>query len=170
MRQSVVRRAVASGLGIAFQASGRPLAFLHAPLAILDLVEGELRHPAAAPAPSLDRASLAAMKASVLEVHLSPALRRHIVALVMATRRDGAGSDAAGRIRHAVSPRGTLALAAATRARAWLHGRTYALPEDVTALAPDVLCHRMAPTWRAQAAGETSRSIFAGILDAVTPL
>ena len=139
-------------------------------LAILDLVEGELRRPAPPDAPSLDRAALAAMKAAVLGVHLSPALRRYIVALVMATRQDAGGGDAAGRIRHAVSPRGTLALAAAARARAWLHGRTYALPGDVAALAPDILCHRMAPTWRAQASGETSRTIFAEILAAVTPL
>ena len=137
-------------------------------LAILDLVEGELRAQAGRRAPSLDHATLAAMKAEVLTVHLSPALRRYVVALVMATRADDA--DTTGRIRHAVSPRGTLALAAAARARAWLRGRDFALPEDVEALAPDVLCHRMAPTWRAQAAGETSRSILAGILDRTQPL
>ncbi len=139
-------------------------------MAILDLVEGERRSPAAPGRPSLDRATLAEMKAAVLQVHLSPALRRYVVALVMATRRDSGGIDVAGRLRHAVSPRGTLALAAAARARAWLHGRSYAVPEDVAALAPDVLCHRMAPTWRARAAGETARTIFAEILDAVAPL
>ncbi len=139
-------------------------------LAILDLVEGELRAHAGPEAPVLDHATLAQMKAEVLKVHLSPALKDYIVSLVMATRRDADGLDVASRIRHAVSPRGSLALAASARARAYLHGRAYAVPEDVVALAPDVVCHRMAPTWRAQAAGETARGIFAEILDRVRPL
>ena len=117
-------------------------------LAILDLVEGELRAHVEPEPPILDRPTLAAMKDEVLRVHLSPALRQYIVALVMATRADGHGLRVSDRIRHAVSPRGTLSLAAAARARAWLHGRDYAVPEDVQALAADVLCHRMAPTWR----------------------
>ena len=88
----------------------------------------------------------------------------------MATRQQTPEIDATDRIGHAVSPRGTLALAATARARAWLHGRAYVVPEDVAALAPDVLCHRMAPTWRAQAAGDTARKILADILSAVKPL
>ncbi|MBN8189424.1 AAA family ATPase [Salipiger thiooxidans] len=139
-------------------------------LAILDLVEGELRSHTGHAEPSLTHATLAAMKEEVLQVHLSPALRRYIVALVMMTRSGGNGVEVADRIRHAVSPRGTLSLAAAARARAWLNGRDYAVPEDVKALASDILCHRMAPTWRAQAAGETSRGIMAEILAAVEPL
>ena len=139
-------------------------------LAILDLVEGELRAHAGQTGPSLAQSTLAAMKEEVVQVHLSPALRRYIVALVMMTRRAGNGLAVTDRIRHAVSPRGTLSLAAAARARAWLNGRDYAVPEDVKALAPDVLCHRMAPTWRAEAAGETSRGIMAEILSVVEPL
>ncbi|MFZ5962506.1 AAA family ATPase [Thalassococcus sp. BH17M4-6] len=139
-------------------------------LAILDLVESELRAHAGAEEPVLDHALLAEMKEQVLQVHLSPALRRYIVALVMATRRGTGVVDVVGRIGHAVSPRGTLALAGAARARAWLQGRDYAVPEDVAALAPDILCHRMAPTWRAQAAGDTARTILAEVLAAVRPL
>lgn len=139
-------------------------------LAILDLVEGELRAHAGQTGPSLAQSTLAAMKEEVVQVHLSPALRRYIVALVMMTRRADNRLAVTDRIRHAVSPRGTLSLAAAARARAWLNGRDYAVPEDVKALAPDVLCHRMAPTWRAEAAGETSRGIMAEILSVVEPL
>ncbi|EBA06553.1 AAA family ATPase [Sagittula stellata] len=139
-------------------------------LAILDLVEGELRAPAGQAVSCLDTAKLAAMKAEVVQVHLSPALRRYIVGLVMATRTGVDGLSVTDRIQHAVSPRGTLSLAAAARARAWLNGRDYAVPEDVEALAPDVLCHRMAPTWRARAAGETSRGIMTEILSTVEPL
>ncbi|WP_232830571.1 MoxR family ATPase [Oceanicella sp. SM1341] len=138
--------------------------------AILDLVEGELTQAPPEAAPPLDRETLAAMKRAVAGVHLSPALRHYIVALVMATRRETEGLTVTGRIRHAVSPRGSLALAACARARAFLHGRDHALPEDVAALAPDVLCHRLAPTWRALAAGETARGLLDEILAAVRPL
>ncbi|SNR75979.1 AAA family ATPase [Puniceibacterium sediminis] len=139
-------------------------------LAILDLVESELKQPPLAPTERLTASGLAAMKKAVAAVHLSLALRQYIVALVMATRRDGEGIAVTDRIRHAVSPRGSLSLAACVRARAFLHGRDYAIPEDVAALAPDVLCHRLAPTWRALAAGETARSIFAEVLQKVAPL
>ncbi|WP_300439763.1 AAA family ATPase [uncultured Mameliella sp.] len=137
---------------------------------ILDLVETELRIHESPEGPALDHAALAEMKEQVLQVHVSPALKTYIVALVMATRQQTPEIDATDRIGHAVSPRGTLALAATARARAWLHGRAYVVPEDVAALAPDVLCHRMAPTWRAQAAGDTARKILADILSAVKPL
>ncbi len=141
-----------------------------AEMKILDLVETELRTHAGREASTLDHATLAAMQEDVLQVHLSPALKHYMVALVMATRGANDAIDLTDRIRHAVSPRGTLALASSARARAWLQGRDYAVPEDIAALAPDVLCHRMAPTWRAQAEGHTSRTILAEILSAVPPL
>lgn len=141
-----------------------------AELAILELVEEELKSHATADEPLLDRALLSQMKEAVLQVHLSAALKKFIVSLVMATRRDAPDVPVGEQIRHAVSPRGSLALAASVRARAFLHGRSHGLPEDVIALAPDVLCHRMVPTWRAQAAGVTARSLFAEILDGVKPL
>jgi len=141
-----------------------------AELAILELVEEELKTQAAPDGPLLDRAVLSEMKEAVLQVHLSAALKQYIVSLVMATRRDAPDVPVGEQIRHAVSPRGSLALAASVRARAFLHGREHGLPEDVAALAPDVLCHRMVPTWRAQAAGATSRSLFADILNGVKPI
>ncbi|MGF1554362.1 MAG: AAA family ATPase [Paracoccaceae bacterium] len=139
-------------------------------MAILDLVEGELREGAAEAVAVLDRAALADMKAAVARVHLSLALKDYVVRLVMATREAVEGLAVRERILHPVSPRGTLALAACARARAFLDGRDYAIPEDVAALAPDVLCHRLVPTWRARAAGETGRGLIAEILDAVRPL
>jgi MoxR-like ATPase len=137
---------------------------------ILDLVEAELKSHAVPEAALVDHVTLARMKEEVLSVHLSLALKDYIIRLVMATREATEGLGVIERIRHPVSPRGTLALAAAARARAYLHGRAYAVPEDVVALAPDVLCHRMVPTWRAEAAGETSRKIFSEIVAAVRPL
>ena len=55
-------------------------------------------------------------------------------------------------------------------ARAFLQGRDFALPEDVAALAPDALAHRMVLTWRAVADGRKPRDVVADILAAVEPL
>jgi MoxR-like ATPase len=132
---------------------------------ILDLVEAETQsHPPHVTPMTLD--DLAEAQALVRRVHLAPELRDYIVRLVAATRSGPKAAD----IEHAVSPRGSLALAAASRARAFLHGRDYALPEDVAALAPDALAHRMVLSWRAVADGRRPRDVVADILDAVEPL
>lgn len=132
---------------------------------ILDLVEAETQGGAAA-APSLSLDDLAAARAEVRQVHLAPELRDYIVRLVIATRM----GPLAGEIEHAVSPRGSLSLAAASKARAYLHGRDFAMPEDVAALAGDALAHRMVLSWRAVADGRRARDVVADILAAVEPL
>ena len=136
--------------------------------AILDLVEEELRAPPPPPARRLDASSIHAASRAAGTVLLAPALKDFIVRLVMATR-DTAGGPLDGLIEHAVSPRGTLALAACTRARAGLLGRDHGLPEDVVALAPDVLSHRLVPSWRATSEGLTARDLVARLLDHVRP-
>ncbi|MEM9441131.1 MAG: AAA family ATPase [Pseudomonadota bacterium] len=132
---------------------------------ILDLVEAETQ-AGIQPHRSVSLDELASMRAAVRTVHLSPELKDYIVRLVMATRT-GAHAD---EIEHAVSPRGSLALAAAAKARAYLHGRDYAAPEDVLSLAPDALPHRMVLTWRSVAEGRTARAIIADVLKEVEPL
>ncbi len=132
---------------------------------ILDLVEAESQDGVAAPQ-QMSLAVLAGAQAAARAVHLAPELRDYIVRLVTATRE----GDQAGDIEHAVSPRGSLALAASAKARAYLQGRDFALPEDVAALAPDALSHRMVLTWRAVAEGRRPRDVVADILNAVEPL
>ncbi|MDQ0472256.1 AAA family ATPase [Labrys wisconsinensis] len=138
--------------------------------AILDLVEQE---SAAAPEEARHRLGVAEIHAArreTMAVHLAPALKDYAVRLVMATRDGSAGEDVRTAIEHPVSPRGTLSLAAAARARAYLHGRAYATPDDVRDLAPDILAHRLGLAWRAKADGETARGLVARILDRVAPL
>lgn len=132
---------------------------------ILDLVESEGQGEEQASG-RLPLSALRAAKAEVHAVHLSPELRDYIVRLVVATRE----GDLAGEVEHPASPRGSLALAASARARAWLNGRDYALPDDVAALAGDALAHRMVLSWRAVAEGRTARGVIADILAAVEPL
>ncbi len=132
---------------------------------ILDLVEAETQAAGAAPQ-RLPLVALNDARRAAMAIHLSPELRDYIVRLVMATRGGAHSAD----IEHAVSPRGSLALASAAKARAYLKGRDFALPEDVEALAPDALAHRMVLSWRAVAEGRRPRDVIAEILSDVEPL
>lgn len=146
--------------------------------AILDMVEAEIlaaHHipsdgmvAGTASATRLDAAAIRTARQAVSTVHLAPALRDFIVRLVVATR-ETSGGPLEGFVEHAVSPRGTLSLAAAARARAALLGRGHALPEDVEALAPDILSHRLIPSWRATSDGLSSRDLILQLLGHVRP-
>lgn len=132
---------------------------------ILDLVE----HEAQAGRPKAKRITLqelASVRDSLRDVYLAPELRDYIVRLVMATREGETSED----IEHPVSPRGSIALASAAKARAYLHGRDYGIPEDVASLAHDALAHRMVLSWRAVADGKKPRDVVDSILAAVEPL
>jgi len=135
-------------------------------LAILDLVEAEARAPSPTAEPRLSAQSLEAARTAVARVSLAPVLKDFIIRLVVATRPGGLLADA---VEHAVSPRGTLALAAAVRAHAWLHGRNHGLPEDVEALAGDALAHRLVPDWKATSEGRDGRSLIARALSEIRP-
>ncbi|MDU9005772.1 AAA family ATPase [Sedimentitalea todarodis] len=132
---------------------------------ILDLVEAEGRGPITKPV-RLHVDDIQAAKRATMAVHLSSPLRDYIVRLVTATRQAPFAND----IDHAVSPRGSLALAAAAKARAYLAGRDHALPEDVQEIAADALSHRLVMTWRAVSEGRTARDLIADVVKAVEPL
>ncbi|MBK0398185.1 AAA family ATPase [Limibaculum sp. M0105] len=137
-------------------------------LAILDMVESELLTQQLPVTHPVMREDVLKAREDVARVHLSPALKDHIVRLVIATREREA-HKLGKNIAHPVSPRGSLALAAAVRARAYLRGRDHGLPEDVVDLAPDILAHRLALTWQAEAEGLTTRDVIARLLDHVRP-
>lgn len=141
-----------------------------AELSILDLVEREASGAAPVMPHPVTAASIVASRRAAANVHLAPALKDYIVRLVMATREEQPAPEIRRAIEHPVSPRGTLALAASAKARAFLHGRDHAVPDDVAELAPDILAHRLVPTWRAAADGVTARSLVARLLDIVQPL
>lgn len=132
---------------------------------ILDLVEAEGQAPAATPV-RLHLDDIRAERVAAMAVHLASPLRDYIVRLVTATRQKPFIDE----IDHPVSPRGSLALAAAAKARAYLKGRDHALPEDVGAVAADALAHRLVMTWRSLADGRTARALIADVLDQVEPL
>lgn len=105
----------------------------------------------------------------IKNIFLSPAVKDYIIRLVTAPRDPAFAPDLSKQILYPSSPRGTLALTSTSKARAYLNNRDYVLPEDVTALANDVLAHRTILSWRALSEGITSREVIASYLDRVHP-
>jgi len=95
--------------------------------------------------------------AAVQRVHVSDVLVRDCVELVNLTRGHP-------EVELGCSPRAAISLVHASRARAYVHGRDYAIPEDLFALAEDVMLHRMRLTYRALAAGRTSAAVLRELL------
>ena len=110
--------------------------------------------PSIAPSQRLAQADVFSARAQVLELHVAPAVERYLIELVLASR-DASRYDAAlgQRIAWGASPRGSIALERCARAHAWLAGRDYVTPDDVRAVAPDVLRHRILPSYEATAEG-----------------
>lgn len=131
---------------------------------ILDLADSEApRVPAVVQAKEIREA-----RALTQAIYVEERLKDYVVSLVYATREPmGFGVDLDARIRHGASPRATLGLVAAARARAFLGGRGAVMHEDVMAVAIDVLRHRVAVTYEGEAEGLTSEDIVRRILDAV---
>ena len=105
----------------------------------------------------------------IAALHLDPRLVDYIVDLVRATREPAAvGLDAlVPLIAFGASPRASIALAQAARAHAWLRGRDYVAPDDIRALAPDVLRHRLVLTFEAEAEETGPDTIIGRVLDTV---
>lgn len=109
-----------------------------------------------------------AARRQVLDLHVAPALERYLIELVLASR-DAARYDAqlARRIAWGASPRGSIALERCARATAWLAGRDYVTPEDVRAVAPDVLRHRVLPSYEATAEGWDGARLVQALIERV---
>jgi len=110
-----------------------------------------------------------AARALVDEVRLERRLAEYIVRLVHATRRPAQAGmpELAGQIQYGASPRASIVLALCARAHAFLEGRNYATPHDVKRVAPDVLRHRVLPTYEAEAEGRSSADLLARVLETV---
>jgi MoxR-like ATPase len=105
---------------------------------------------------------------ATLDLYLSPDVEDYLVHLVLATRNpDAYGSELGQWLRYGASPRATLALDRCSRARAWLAGRDYVSPEDIQAVAPDVLRHRVLLSYQAEAQGRTTDGFIGELLTLV---
>ena len=109
------------------------------------------------------------MQERVQQLYVDPAITDYAVRLVAATRLPGlAGLDDMKRyLTYGASPRASIALVVGGRALAFLRGRDYVLPYDVSELAADVLRHRVVLSYEALADDVSADDIIARVLDAV---
>jgi MoxR-like ATPase len=112
---------------------------------------------------------LIALQRECRKTYVDPMLIQYAVRMVAATRNpDRYGlADLAPYITFGASPRATISLIEGARALAFLRGRSYVLPEDVTDLAPDVLRHRLVLSYAALSDSQTPDEIVMRILQAV---
>jgi MoxR-like ATPase len=105
----------------------------------------------------------------VQEVYVDEKIKDYIVSVVFATRspKDHGLKDLQGFIEYGASPRASIALNMAARAHAFLRHRGYVTPEDVKAIGPDVLRHRVILTYEAEAEELTSEDVVKRVFDAV---
>lgn len=129
---------------------------------ILQIVRNEaLEEGAEIPVEVMPQQRVFEARREVLNVHLSPALEEYVIQLVMATRKpEKYGEKFKRLVAFGASPRGTIALDRCARAKAWLAGRDFVLPEDVHSIVHDVLRHRVILTFEAEAEGITPDSFL----------
>jgi MoxR-like ATPase len=119
-------------------------------------------------APVVSTADIVAARELVDAVYVDDKIKEYIVDLVLATRDPKAfGLELAPLIEYGASPRATLSLAIAARAHAFLAGRGYVTPQDVKSIAPDVLRHRIIPSYEAEAEEVDADELVHRVLDGV---
>ncbi|WP_375423859.1 AAA family ATPase [uncultured Friedmanniella sp.] len=125
--------------------------------------------PAGPPQVMLTPEDLMAMRASVGQVYVDPAVVDYAVRLVAATRSPGTvgAGDLERYVTFGASPRATIALVLAGRALAFLRGRDYVLPYDIDEVALDVLRHRLVLSYEALADDLDADTILTRVLRAV---
>ena len=105
----------------------------------------------------------------VSEIYIDPKVKEYIVSIVLATRDPAANGlkDLTGYIEYGASPRATIYLNLAARAHAFLRHRGFVTPEDIKAIAYDVLRHRVSLTYEAEAENLTSEKVIQQILEKI---
>ncbi len=133
--------------------------------AILKLARTEARHSPVSDFKPLDQKTLFAARREIADLYMADALEEYLVQLILATRNPAAWGEEPDRwLQYGASPRATIALDRAARAQAWLRGRCYVSPEDIQALAPDILRHRLILTYEAEAEGITTDHCIQSLL------
>jgi len=118
--------------------------------------------------PSVSADTIFQARNAVLDIHMAESVEEYIVQLIIASRQPEAYSgEVATWIEYGASPRATIGLDRCARAHAWLAGRDFVSPDDVAAMAHDVLRHRLVVSYEGEIAGVTSDGVIDRLLELV---
>ena len=119
--------------------------------------------------PVAEADDILALRQTIAELYMDQKIVDYVVDVVRATREPQRVGlhEVRPLIAYGASPRASIYLAQAARAHAYLRGRSYVVPEDVKAMAPDVLRHRVLLTFEAEAEDVTSEVVIGKLLEAV---
>ena len=120
--------------------------------------------------------SITSARSLINEIHVDPKIEDYILDIVFATRSEGRTQLSERQtglnlshfdplITAGASPRATIQIIRGARCLAFLEGRAHVLPEDVKAIAPDVLRHRLIPSYEAQAENMDADALISQLLD-----
>lgn len=135
---------------------------------ILQLSRREaLKEPVAA-VETLTQETLFAARKQAISVHMAEPVEEYLVQLILATRDAKLyGGELAKWLDYGASPRATIALDRCSRAHAWLHNRDFVTPDDIRAVAHDVLRHRLILSFDAEANGISANKVIDKLLETV---
>jgi MoxR-like ATPase len=133
-------------------------------LAIMNRMAGG-EEPVASPVVSAE--TILSARKLVTEVYVDEKIKEYILDIVFATRSPDSRLDISGLVAYGASPRASIYLSIAARAHAFLERRAFVTPEDIKAVAMDVLRHRVIITYEAEAEELSSEDIVQRILDNV---
>lgn len=137
-------------------------------LKVLRLVRGENTSSTPKEHVEFDQEIVFKARKEVDQIFINEAIEKYIVDLVIATRSpDKFSPELASLIQLGASPRATIAIDVAARAHAWLHGAEFVSPENVQAVAPACLAHRIHLSYEAEAKGLTRHDVIHKILEHV---
>ena len=136
---------------------------------ILDIARAEARgrlHRADTDdVPQIGHAQIHAARDAVMDLHMAEQLEEYLIQLVLSTRDPAPyNTDLARLVDYGASPRATIALDRCARAHAWLRAAEYVTPEDVHAVAYDVLRHRVLLSYAAEAEGVDTDAFVAELI------
>ena len=133
--------------------------------AILDrMTEGD--PPQASPVIKPD--AILKARAVARSIYVDDKIKEYVLSLIFATREpEAAGLDWAPLIQYGASPRASIFLIAAAKAHAFLRGRGYVTPEDIKAVGPDILRHRIIVSYEAEAEETSSEDLVRKLFDVI---
>ena len=136
--------------------------------AILALSRQEALNDAGTGIEPLSQKTLFAARQAVNQIHMTEAVEEYLVQLILATRNsESYGGDLAQWLDYGASPRATIALDRCSRSLAWMEGRDFVTPDDIRAVAHDVLRHRLILSFEAEASGIMANQVIDKLLDTV---